>query len=143
MVGDYGKLSPVIEGNYKIINITKFTHITPPSGAIFPVLSVPLLYPSGGLAGRWRRTRPLYRSSLLVFFKVWFSSGIGEMVATIMFWNKVSPAFFYLDNVRSDVDKGEVGVSSTRSEGYLQIFAVGRCWIPCCRQGNDGNIDCS
>ena len=40
-------------------------------------------------------------------------------------WNKVSPAFSYLDDVRSGVDDGQVGVSSVRSEGSLQIFAIG------------------
>ena len=40
-------------------------------------------------------------------------------------WNKVSPAFSYLDDIRSSVDDGPVGVSSARSEGSLQIFAVG------------------
>ena len=49
-------------------------------------------------------------------------------------WNKVSSVFPYLDDVRSDADKGQLGVSSTRSEGSLQIFAVGvsvrRCsWL--------------
>ena len=49
-------------------------------------------------------------------------------------WNKVSPAFPYLDDVRSSADDGQVGVSSARSEGSLQIFAVGvsirRCsWL--------------
>ena len=49
-------------------------------------------------------------------------------------WNKVSPAFSYLDDVRFGADDGQVGVSSARSEGSLQIFAVGvsinRCgWL--------------
>ena len=49
-------------------------------------------------------------------------------------WNKVPHAFFYLDDVRSGVDDGQVGLSSARSEGSLQIFAVGvsinRCgWL--------------
>ena len=49
-------------------------------------------------------------------------------------WNKVSPVFPYLDDVRSGADDGQVGVSSARSEGSLQIFAVGvsirRCsWL--------------
>ena len=49
-------------------------------------------------------------------------------------WNKVSPAFPYLDDIRSSADDGQVGVSSARSEGSLQIFAVGvtirRCsWL--------------
>ena len=47
------------------------------------------------------------------------------MVATITVWNKVSPAFPYLDDVRSGTDDGQVRVSSARSEGSLQIFAVG------------------
>ena len=51
-----------------------------------------------------------------------------------MFWNKVSSVVFYLDDVRSGADDGQVGVSSVRSEGSLQIFAVGlsikRCsWL--------------
>ena len=50
------------------------------------------------------------------------------------FWNKVFSAFSYLDDVRSGADDGQVGVSSARSEGSLQIFAVGvsirRCsWL--------------
>ena len=49
-------------------------------------------------------------------------------------WNKVSPAFLYLDDVRSGTDDGHMRVSSARSEGSLQIFAVGvsarRCsWL--------------
>ena len=49
-------------------------------------------------------------------------------------WNKVSPVFSYLDDVRSDADDGQVRVSSARSKGSLQIFAVGvsvrRCsWL--------------
>ena len=49
-------------------------------------------------------------------------------------WNKVSPAFPYLDDVRFGADDGQVRVSSARSEGSLQIFAVGvsvrRCsWL--------------
>ena len=49
-------------------------------------------------------------------------------------WNKVSSAFPYLDDVCSDADDGQVRVSSVRSEGSLQIFAVGvsvrRCgWL--------------
>ena len=47
------------------------------------------------------------------------------MVATITVWNKVSPAFPYLDDVRSGTDDGQVRVSSARSEGSLQIFTVG------------------
>ena len=51
-------------------------------------------------------------------------------------WNKVSPVFPYLDDVRSDADDGQVRVSSARSEGSLQIFVVGvsvrRCsWLSC------------
>ena len=50
------------------------------------------------------------------------------------FWNKVSPAFPYLDEVYSGSHDGQVRVSSARSEGSLQIFAVGvsarRCsWL--------------
>ena len=50
------------------------------------------------------------------------------------FWNKVSPTFPYLDDVRSGADDGQVRVSSARSEDSLQIFAVGvsirRCsWL--------------
>ena len=50
------------------------------------------------------------------------------------FWNKVSPAFPYFDDVRSGADDGQARVSSARSEGFLQIFAVGvsvrRCsWL--------------
>ena len=49
-------------------------------------------------------------------------------------WNKVSPAFPYRDDVLSDADDGQVGVSFVRSEVSLQIFAVGvsirRCsWL--------------
>ena len=49
-------------------------------------------------------------------------------------WNKVSPVFFCLDDVRSGTDDGHVRVSSARSEGSLQIFVVGvsvrRCsWL--------------
>ena len=52
----------------------------------------------------------------------------------MMLWNKVSPVFPYLDDVRSGTDDGHVRVSSARSEGSLQIFAVGvsvrRCsWL--------------
>ena len=55
----------------------------------------------------------------------------------MMLWNKVSPAFPYLDDVRSGADDGQVGVSSARSEGSFQIFAVGvsirRCsWLFFC-----------
>ena len=39
-------------------------------------------------------------------------------------WNKVSPAFPYFDDVRSGTDDGQVRVSSARSEGSLQIFAI-------------------
>ena len=51
-------------------------------------------------------------------------------------WNKVSPVFFCLDDIRSGTDDGHVRVSSARSEGSLQIFAVGvsvrRCsWLSC------------
>jgi len=46
------------------------------------------------------------------------------VAATIIFWNKVSPAFPYCDDVLSDADDGQVGVSFARSEGSLQIFAV-------------------
>ena len=50
------------------------------------------------------------------------------------FLNKVSLAFPYLDDVRYGVDDGQVRASSARSEGSLQIFAVGvsirRCsWL--------------
>jgi hypothetical protein len=56
------------------------------------------------------------------------------VVATMTFWNKVSPVFFYLDDVRSGADDDQVRVSSARFEGSLQIFAVGvsvsRCsWL--------------
>ena len=71
---------------------------------------------------------------LFSFFRVWFSSDIDEVVATMTFWNNVSPAFFYLDDIRSGADDGQVRVSSARSESSLQIFAVGvsvrRCsWL--------------
>jgi hypothetical protein len=56
------------------------------------------------------------------------------MVTTITLWNKVSPIFPYLDDIRSGADDGQVRVSSARSEGSLQIFTVGvsvrRCsWL--------------
>ena len=77
---------------------------------------------------------PIFFLNLLSFCRVWFSSDIDEVVVTMTLWNKVSPAFPYLDDVRSSADDGQVGVSSARSEGSLQIFAVGvsirRCsWL--------------
>ena len=50
------------------------------------------------------------------------------------FLNKVSLAFPYLDDVHYGADDGQVRASSARSEGSLQIFAVGvsirRCsWL--------------
>jgi len=52
----------------------------------------------------------------------------------MMSWNNVSPTYHYLDDFRSDDDEGLVRVGFTRSEGSLQIFAVGvsirRCsWL--------------
>ena len=47
-----------------------------------------------------------HRSSLLVFFKIWLSSDIDEMVATITLWNKVSPAFLNLNDFCSSADEG-------------------------------------
>ena len=49
-------------------------------------------------------------------------------------WNKVSPAFLYLDDVLSGADDGQVRVSSAKSKDSLQIFTVGvpirRCsWL--------------
>ena len=68
---------------------------------------------------------PILFLDLFSFFRVWFSSDIDEVVVTMTLWNKVSPAFSYLDDVRSDADDGQVRVSSARSECTLQIFAVG------------------
>jgi len=56
------------------------------------------------------------------------------VVATMTFLNKVSLAFPYLDDIRYGADDGQVRASSARSEGSLQIFAVGvsirRCsWL--------------
>ena len=70
----------------------------------------------------------------LVFFRIWLSSDIDEVVATMTFWNKVSPAFPNLDDVRSGADDGQARASSARSEDSLQIFAFGvsirRCsWL--------------
>ena len=59
------------------------------------------------------------------FFRVWFFSDIDKVVATITLWNKVSPVFPYLDDIRSGADDGQVRVSSARSEDSLQIFTVG------------------
>ena len=42
-----------------------------------------------------------------------------------LLWNKVSPAFPYLDDVRSGADDSQVRASFARSEENLQIFAVG------------------
>ena len=52
-------------------------------------------------------------------------------------WNKVSPAFSYLNDVRSGADNGQVGVSSAKYKYSLQIFTVGvpirRCsWLFFC-----------
>ena len=85
-----------------------------------PFLSPPVASPIDGGGGS---IHPLHRSNLLVFFKSWFSSDIGEVVATMMTcWNKVFLAFLYLDDVRSDAVEGHVGISSARSESSLQIF---------------------
>ena len=63
-----------------------------------------------------------------------------------MFWNKVSPAFPYLDEVCSGSHDGQVRVSSARSEGSLQIFAVGvsvrRCsWLSCVVATSTSSLD--
>ena len=56
----------------------------PPPGPLIAISSASLLRPSSGLSGRWRSgTCSLHKSSLLVFFQVWFSSNIGEVVATM------------------------------------------------------------
>jgi len=68
---------------------------------------------------------PIIFLDLFSFFRVWFSSDIDEVVVTMTLWNKVSPAFSYLDDVRFGADDGQVRVSSAISEGSLQIFAVG------------------
>ncbi|CAL5059187.1 unnamed protein product [Urochloa decumbens] len=46
------------------------------------------------------------------------------VAATMTLWNKVSPAFPYLDDVRSGGDEGPVRVGSAGSVGSLQTFAV-------------------
>ena len=61
-------------------------------------------------------------------------------------WNKVFPVFSYLDDVRSGADDGQVRVSSARSEGSLQIFAVGvsirRCsWLSFVVETSTSSLD--
>ena len=52
------------------------------------------------------------------------SSGIGEVVATIAYWNKVSSASPHLVNV-FDISEGTVRVGVVRYVGLLWIFTVG------------------
>ena len=45
----------------------------------------------------------------------------------MMLWNKVSPVFPYLDDVRSGTNDGQVGVSFVKFKGSLYIFAAEVC----------------
>ena len=93
-------------------------------------LLTPMASPVGGGAG----THFFCRSSLLVFFQIWFFSDISEVVAMMELWNNVSPVYPYLEDVRSGTDKGLVRVGSAKSEGSLQIFVVGVLIRRCCWQ---------
>ena len=66
----------------------------------------------------------MHRSSLLVFFKIWFSNDIGKVVAMMTLWNKVFTTFPYLDDIRFGIDKGLIRVGSVRFGGFIEIFVV-------------------
>ena len=91
--------------------------------------------PFGGLAaGRWRSSDLFFHRFILVFFRIWFSSDIDEVVAMMTLWNKVSPAFPYLDDVRSGADDGQVRASAAKSEGSsrsLQLVCQSRDVVGC------------
>ena len=54
---------------------------------------------------------------------------IDEVVWTMTHWNKVSPAFPYLVDVRSGVGEGPVRVWSVRYVGSLQILVAVHMFI--------------
>jgi hypothetical protein len=92
--------------------------------------------------GVW--TRPLRYFFLLVRFP--FSSclpnGIGEVKATMLNCNKISPAFSYLSSVQLGIIEGKVRVGVPISAGSLWILAIGVSRVPwcCLRTTHQGGI---
>lgn len=64
------------------------------------------------------------RQSCFIFLGFCFFGGIDEVVATMAYWNKVSPVSPYLDDVRSGADEGPVRVCVSRSVVSFRILAV-------------------
>lgn len=93
--------------------------------------SAPLL-PSGGSpasVGREAGTDSLCRYSF--FLLDFVSSDIDKVVVMVTLWNKVSLTYPYFNDVRSGADEGPMRVGSTRSVGYIQIFAIGESVMRC------------